>query len=301
MKKYELVDSNIHGTYKIRALIDIPEHGVKAGDIGGYVDGEHNLSQKRTGWIDASSTVEGCAFVEEGLVQNSSIISDDVTIWNGTVTASELSGNTVVNGNVTILNSTIQNGELLGTGNIVDSELKNVFLRQNYVLNHAIVKSENRFMCYGKQVWSHVDIAIEDGKMEKDLEMRDTYGTFKSLNIFETSHLDYVKIVNPELSLTFGDSNLRNGESKIFGKSKESPVILLGDILLMLSSRIEGNVEVNGRLKMVGSAIEDFAQVYVMGMMENTIVSDFAVVLAEGSDYTKIVDHELAGDATYQF
>lgn len=53
MKKYELtgetkeIDGKI--LHRIRALIDIPEHDVKAGDLGGWIEAERNLSQNGRG------------------------------------------------------------------------------------------------------------------------------------------------------------------------------------------------------------------------------------------------------------
>ena len=51
MKKYELTGETkeIGGVtlHRIRALIDIPEHYVKAGDLGGWIEAERNLSQMR--------------------------------------------------------------------------------------------------------------------------------------------------------------------------------------------------------------------------------------------------------------
>ncbi|ELG6179175.1 hypothetical protein RN722_004335, partial [Escherichia coli] len=37
--------------YRIRALRDIPLYDVKAGDCGGWVAGEHNLSQDDDAWV----------------------------------------------------------------------------------------------------------------------------------------------------------------------------------------------------------------------------------------------------------
>ncbi len=51
--------------YPIKALIDIPEYGVKAGDIGGCVESEANLSQKGTCWIAYYGFVYGNARVYE--------------------------------------------------------------------------------------------------------------------------------------------------------------------------------------------------------------------------------------------
>lgn len=67
MKKYELTDKTkviadvtLH---RIRALIDIPEHNVKAGDLGGWIEAERNLSQKGAAWVADSARVMGSAWV----------------------------------------------------------------------------------------------------------------------------------------------------------------------------------------------------------------------------------------------
>lgn len=48
--------------FQIRALIDIPEINVKAGDFGGYVQKESNLSHSGNCWI-FSGDVFGSAFI----------------------------------------------------------------------------------------------------------------------------------------------------------------------------------------------------------------------------------------------
>lgn len=67
MKKYELtgetkeIDGKI--LHRIRALIDIPEHDVKAGDLGGWIEAERNLSQNGEAWVTGSARVIGNAWV----------------------------------------------------------------------------------------------------------------------------------------------------------------------------------------------------------------------------------------------
>ncbi|WIC41429.1 UDP-3-O-(3-hydroxymyristoyl) glucosamine nacyltransferase [Chryseobacterium phage MA9V-1] len=50
--------------YKIKALADITNHGVKAGDIGGWVESENNL-QSNEAWIGDAAMVYGDAVVSE--------------------------------------------------------------------------------------------------------------------------------------------------------------------------------------------------------------------------------------------
>ena len=67
MKKYELTGETkeIGGKilHRIRALIDIPEHDVKAGDLGGWIEAEKNLSQNGAAWVTGEALVTGWARV----------------------------------------------------------------------------------------------------------------------------------------------------------------------------------------------------------------------------------------------
>ena len=68
MKKYELTNETktlAGGTvlHRIRALRDIPRHGVKAGDLGGLIEKENNLSQDGDAWIFDDACVYGDAEV----------------------------------------------------------------------------------------------------------------------------------------------------------------------------------------------------------------------------------------------
>ena len=48
---------------RIRALVDMPQHGVQAGDFGGYVEHEENLPKKSHAWIFNNAQVYGGAQV----------------------------------------------------------------------------------------------------------------------------------------------------------------------------------------------------------------------------------------------
>ena len=66
MKKYELTNETktlADGTvlHRIRALRDIPRFGVKAGELGGFIEGENNLSQDGDAWVSGNAEVFGDA------------------------------------------------------------------------------------------------------------------------------------------------------------------------------------------------------------------------------------------------
>jgi hypothetical protein len=61
MKKYELVPQENTQLFRIRALRDIPEMNVKAGDLGGYIEEEYNLSHHGNCWVYEDAEVSGNA------------------------------------------------------------------------------------------------------------------------------------------------------------------------------------------------------------------------------------------------
>ena len=76
VRKYEMTDEKkiyrFEDYYtelrRIRAMRDIPEHGVKKGDMGGWIESEENLSQDGCCWIGDEATVCANAKVEHGAI-----------------------------------------------------------------------------------------------------------------------------------------------------------------------------------------------------------------------------------------
>ena len=68
--------------YRIQALINIPSHSVKAGDLGGWVQSEDNLSQDDTAWVFGNAQVYGNACVsDDALVYGNACVSDDALVY----------------------------------------------------------------------------------------------------------------------------------------------------------------------------------------------------------------------------
>jgi hypothetical protein len=74
---------------RIRAIGDIPSKAIRRGDVGGFVDGYHNLSQEGLCWVVDDARITGNAHVK-----------DDAWIW----------GNAEVSGNAVILGQTMLGG-----------------------------------------------------------------------------------------------------------------------------------------------------------------------------------------------
>ena len=86
MKKYELttevkVEFGIT-LHRIRALVDIARYGVKAGDLGGWIEKEANLDQEGDAWVSGEARVFGDAWVYgEALVYGEARVSGEARVF----------------------------------------------------------------------------------------------------------------------------------------------------------------------------------------------------------------------------
>lgn len=112
MKKYELTgetkEIGCRILHRIRALIDIPVHDVKAGDLGGWIEAEKNLSQKGAAWVTDSAVVMDAACVT----------GDARAMDSARVTGlSMVAGNALVMGNARVMDAALVTDSALVTGN----------------------------------------------------------------------------------------------------------------------------------------------------------------------------------------
>lgn len=121
-KKYELVmeDTIKHNThydlFRIRALKDIPIHGVKVGDLGGYIESPFNLSQDGSCWVADNAKVS-----ELSQVKDSALIKDDASIENGSI----IKGRAIISDKTHIVNSVVGGDSRIGgTSTIINSSVK---------------------------------------------------------------------------------------------------------------------------------------------------------------------------------
>lgn len=100
MKKYELTSETLDfegiKLYRIRALKDIPEICIKAGDIGGWVGSEENLSRDGACWI-----------FNDAKVYDSTVVRDSAIVYD----SAEVLGSAVVSGSA----------EVFGSAKVLDS------------------------------------------------------------------------------------------------------------------------------------------------------------------------------------
>ena len=97
--KYKLIDETIEHNgktlYRIQALKDFGD--VKAGDLGGYVESEKNLSQYDNCWVADEAWVYGNARIfNDARVFGNARVFNDARVY----------GNALVYGNVLVSNNT---------------------------------------------------------------------------------------------------------------------------------------------------------------------------------------------------
>ena len=164
-KKYELIHSDKEGLYRIKALKDFND--VKKGDIGGYIEGEKNLSQYGDCWIYSDAIVRDNAQVcgnasvwGKAVVMDNARVFDNAFVWG----YARIYDNVIVRDNAEVYdkaevcdNAVIQdNANVCGEARIYD----NVVVMGNAVVNgytevdgDAIISSDRDYIVF-KNWWS---------------------------------------------------------------------------------------------------------------------------------------------------
>lgn len=126
MKKYEILQDDPkpavnRPAYRIRALRDIPEHKVRAGDLGGYLEGEHNLSHEGGAWIANEamvvdrSRVTGNAIARDHSTMSGHTIIDDEAVLGG---LASMRDHSIVRGNARVRGATTLEDTVLVEGDV---------------------------------------------------------------------------------------------------------------------------------------------------------------------------------------
>lgn len=166
MNKYTFTNKQLHTTIppgkndvrppkvvlrEICALIDIPEQGVKAGDVGGWLEFDSNLSHEGNCWVHKDSQVCGTSIVKDNAtVSGASMIQGDSRIEKD---AEVKSGSTVVDSiildNVKLCSTTVYKSKFSGTGSVTVTK---------GFLNNTMVISNHKVRGSGNFLWGSISI-----------------------------------------------------------------------------------------------------------------------------------------------
>lgn len=175
-KKFELIKNDSieiddYKLYRIRALIDFKN--VKAGDLGGYVENENNLSQMGDCWIYDNARVYDRAYIaDDAKVFNNACVSGNARVYDRTYIADNayLSDNARVYDNAYIADNAIicGNAEICGNAYVADNAYvtdnarvyDNACVYDNawvfgsaHISGDAIIKKESDYIVF-KNTWS---------------------------------------------------------------------------------------------------------------------------------------------------
>ena len=117
-KKYEFTDETVtvNGIilHRIKALIDFDRFGVKAGDLGGFIEVEANLSHDGDAWVYENALISGNALVSE----NAKVSGDALVYGNARVSGNAyVSGNACVSGDAKVYGNAKISGDAWVSGN----------------------------------------------------------------------------------------------------------------------------------------------------------------------------------------
>lgn len=111
--KYEFVEGDsaqgLDGRVlrRIRARVDIPARNIRAGNLGGYIESESNLSQDGDAWVGGNARAYGGVRIGEGALLHGNAIAYDDAILRGTCI---VGGQAQVCGHATVLGNARASG-----------------------------------------------------------------------------------------------------------------------------------------------------------------------------------------------
>ena len=192
-KKYELLDKDPEtGLHRIKALRDIPKYGIRAGDLGGFIGSEENLSHTGDAWVFGNANVSGNAKVSENAkvsgnarvfgyakVFGNALVSGDAGVWgNAWVSGNAhvygkawVQENAGVYGNAKVLRKARLSGyaEVSGDAWVLgDAKIKrNIRIESNldfisfYGPRHHITITKG-YISIGCKIWDSLDDFFQD-------------------------------------------------------------------------------------------------------------------------------------------
>lgn len=252
---------------RIRALIDIPRHNVKAGDLGGWIQKVSNLPHNNEAWVAEDAKVYGDAVIED-----ESLISGKA----------DVSGKSHVFGESRIL----ENAKLKENVTVINSEVQGMCLIKGY----ATVKKSKIYgtTCIKDNVFvddSHVDMFLSDILNQAHIVGTSIFGS-------ELLFKDNVRIVNSTIGLPLSEMT---SKCTFLGKCElnethidgANDIQIDGHALLVNGVQINGNkVRVDGYTKIVGN----------ISLCSNTIISDMVHIEKKNGTHHKITNVEYVGD-----
>lgn len=164
-KKYgftgETMEYNGIILHRIQALVDFFE--VKAGDLGGWIEKEENLSQEGECWVyDESKAIGDTKISGIVFVSDNSVIIDSEISGHAIVVESKVTSNSIVTGGTMLSGSKISGESQLDCNIIKECELENV------IAVGGTSMFETYLECRAENIYSNIVINRNSITIESD-------------------------------------------------------------------------------------------------------------------------------------
>jgi carbonic anhydrase/acetyltransferase-like protein (isoleucine patch superfamily) len=132
-KKYKLIKEDFGELYRIRAIRDFGK--VKAGEIGGCIEKEENLSHDGKCWVGVNAKVYGDSRVEDDarVFENAKVYGNVLIKGNARVY-----GNSILQGDVKIYDNALVHGETMIQNNTI--------IEDNAIVYNALIFGYNNMI-----------------------------------------------------------------------------------------------------------------------------------------------------------
>lgn len=279
MKKYCLTENTekVDGktVYQIQALIDIPSIGIKKGDFGGHLEGEHNLSHEGDAWVYDTALVMdnakvyGNAQVRYSKLTDNAEIFDNVRISYGSEMESELEYTQVwIGDNAKIYGDVIlhNNRELHISGNA--RVYGNAGFHNNMVIH----------------IWSNADISGTHFSNNIRVDIFDNAKVLDSILAYNHYIDIYESSVIKSSRIQFNQYLYVRGKAYINGWVSNSCDLSLGDYL-EIYGKICGTPKLNGKVYISqDTVIDDNFIVSGNARLHGSILKTDRVYLPDNAD-----------------
>lgn len=317
-RKYEVLDELAfykgHTLCRIRALRDFGD--VKKGDLGGFIEGEHNLSHRGKSWVYNNAMVYNFARVEDDAkVKNSaklhgiSLACEQAEIRN----LADVGGRTKASGHARILDAAIINGGTL----LEYAEIKDAIIKGHVEIHGPADISGKTLITDNAKLRGYVVVC--DAMVGGDTELSYHVYVQGGARICGKAKLSHHVYAYGDLYI-FGEAELSNyvyvfGGARICGKAKLHDNVMVGKsticddarvdncVFIYDSSTVDDNAELRNQVALQGAVVTANAKlvnhVYVEGgtIGKNTVLRDYITI--QGPSTTAIEDARMDNARIY--
>ena len=220
--------------YRIRALKDFGN--VKAGELGGYVAGEHNLSQYGNSWIQTDSKVFNLAYVgDNAIVRKSIMYGNAKAIENCRVIHTTMYGDSIIKGFAISNNSYIYHKSVI----CGESRVSGHLAFEGIIKDKVFIKDPGaRITGNGIEISDEVQIS-ENVKIDGHAKIRGRSRIMGNSEITDYAEISGDAIITDYAQIT-SHAQIR-GHALIKGNAKLTEFVCICE-----NSRIEGDVVLSG-------------------------------------------------------